>query len=82
MSEKLSHNITNKLKNSYIPRLIVSKCVGCGVCVEECPTEAIPESLIGLISSLAEINKENCISCGDCVDLCDQKAIILVKTEI
>ncbi len=82
MSEKLSYKPTKEEGKSYTPLLFVSKCIGCGVCVEKCPTKAIPESLIGLISSLAEINKDKCIGCGDCVDLCDHEAIILKKDEL
>lgn len=47
------------------------KCVGCGDCVEICPTEAIT-----LQDGKAVISDE-CADCGTCVDECPEKAISL-----
>ena len=60
-----------------IAKLILTNCIGCGLCVEKCPTNAIPESLIGYISGLAEIDEIKCTGCGDCVQFCEHEAIIL-----
>lgn len=49
-----------------------SKCVGCGVCVDNCPAEAIT-----LDGSLAKIDKSKCIDCGNCVDNCPSAAIAM-----
>ena len=60
-----------------IAKLILANCIGCGICVEKCPTNAIPESLIGYISGLAEIDEIKCTGCGECVQFCSHGAIII-----
>ena len=60
-----------------IAKLILANCIGCGICVEKCPTNAIPESLIGYISGLAEIDEIKCTGCGECVQFCTHGAIII-----
>ncbi|NPU83022.1 MAG: 4Fe-4S binding protein [Syntrophaceae bacterium] len=48
-----------------------SSCTGCGICVDECPMDAIsmdPEDL-------AAINKDICIGCGVCGHFCPTGAI-------
>ena len=61
--------------SSKIARLILKNCVGCGVCVDICPTHAIPYSLIGFFSSLAKISEKKCKGCGECVQICPHGAI-------
>ena len=46
-------------------------CSGCGVCVEECPVEAMS---IG-DSGYADINEDDCIRCGKCHEVCPQEAV-------
>lgn len=45
-------------------------CIGCGVCVEECPVDAIV-----MEDEVAEIYMNGCIHCGRCHDVCDQEAV-------
>ncbi len=45
-------------------------CIGCGVCVEECPVDAIV-----MEDEVAEIYMDDCIHCGRCHDACDQQAV-------
>ncbi len=47
-----------------------SKCVGCGVCVDNCPAEAIK-----MDGGCAKIDTSKCIDCGNCVDNCPSAAI-------
>lgn len=47
------------------------ECVGCGVCVDDCPSEAI--SMDG--ENIAVVNADECIDCGLCVDSCPTDAI-------
>jgi len=47
------------------------KCVGCGACVDACPSEAIT------MDEVAKIDPEACVDCGACVDECPSEAITL-----
>jgi len=67
--------------SSKIAYLILKDCVGCGVCVDLCPTYAIPYSLIGYFSSLAKICEQKCNGCGICVPICPHRAIRMDKHE-
>ncbi len=66
-------------KLSKLAKLFLKNCVGCGACVEICPYNAIPETLIGFISSLAIIDKIKCDGCGECIRICSHNAIKLVN---
>lgn len=46
-------------------------CVGCGVCVDDCPVGAI--TLKG--DRKAIIDEEKCIRCGRCHDVCPREAV-------
>jgi len=53
-----------------MPWVNAELCDGCGVCVEECPIEAI-----ALVEARAQINDEACIRCGRCHDVCPNEAV-------
>jgi NAD-dependent dihydropyrimidine dehydrogenase PreA subunit len=65
------HTIT-----SYIAKVDETKCVGCGICVEKCPIEAIY-----LIDGKAHDDENKCIGCGVCVHHCPEGARSLKRTE-
>ena len=46
-------------------------CIGCGICVGECPQEALT------VDEVAIVDEDACIECGICVDACPQEAIAL-----
>ena len=46
-------------------------CLGCGVCQEECPNEAI------VLGTVATVDISRCTGCGACVDVCASDAIRL-----
>jgi ferredoxin len=46
-------------------------CVGCSICVDECPVEAITQEE----SRKAIINEDKCIRCGKCHEICPQDAV-------
>jgi len=53
-----------------MPWVSEEMCVGCGVCVDECPVGAI-----ALDDGAARIEDMLCIRCGRCHDVCPQEAV-------
>ncbi len=51
-------------------RVIEELCMGCGLCVAQCPQDAI-----GLAFGKAWINQGRCTSCSTCIEVCPQGAI-------
>ena len=45
-------------------------CVGCGVCVDKCPTGAIC-----LVDEVARVDMSKCIRCGVCHEVCPEDAV-------
>ena len=46
-------------------------CLGCGLCANSCPQQAI-----SLLSGQAEIDRNRCNECGICLNVCPQGAIV------
>ena len=47
-------------------------CIGCGACIEACPTEALE-----MVDEKAKVDAEKCVDCGACIDECPVEAISL-----
>ena len=52
-----------------------SKCIGCLLCMKDCPTNAITIKKVGEKQFEAEIDLGKCIYCAQCVDSCPKKAL-------
>ncbi len=48
-----------------MPWVDKSECVGCGICVDECPVDTI-----FIVDGKAEIEMKDCIRCGVCHVVC------------
>jgi 4Fe-4S ferredoxin len=64
-----------------------SKCIGCNICKQICPMEAINKSKSivknGRLTSksIIDIDPDKCIFCGGCVILCPTNAIKMTKNQ-
>jgi len=68
-----------RMHQSLLPFFDESRCVGCGLCVENCPVEAlhVPDD-----GKLPEAIRGVCIGCGECVAVCPNDAVVLRDEEI
>ncbi|MCK5083562.1 MAG: 4Fe-4S binding protein [Candidatus Omnitrophica bacterium] len=60
-----------------MPWVNEEECIGCGICVENCPVEAISLSIgqAKLGDGKAKINMNKCTRCGTCQSVCPQEAV-------
>ena len=58
------------MEMDIVPWIDEDECVGCGVCLEECPVDTI-----SMVNEKAEVNMGNCIHCGLCHEVCPQNAV-------
>jgi len=57
-----------------------SRCTGCGLCAEECPTEALLISAGEETDAFQIIFKHgNCVACGLCVEICPEKCLCVKR---
>jgi formate hydrogenlyase subunit 6/NADH:ubiquinone oxidoreductase subunit I len=59
------------LKDKPVLRVRKDLCLGCGLCAETCPRQAI-----SLVSAAAEIDQGRCNQCHLCIEVCPQDAIV------
>jgi formate hydrogenlyase subunit 6/NADH:ubiquinone oxidoreductase subunit I len=52
-----------------------SKCIGCKMCMRDCPSGAITITKVGEKQFEAEIDLSRCIYCAQCVDSCPKGAL-------
>ena len=48
---------------------IAERCIGCGICIEVCPNQALIRTPQGII-----VDPDRCVHCGQCVDACPSEA--------
>ena len=69
-SEKVRVLCFSKDRGKYVREVCKFGCIGCGICVKACPSDAIT-----LKDNLALIDQEKCTGCGVCVEKCPRDAI-------
>ncbi len=52
-----------------------SKCVGCKLCIKDCPAHAITITKVAEKQFEVTVDLDRCIYCGQCVDSCPRKAL-------
>ncbi|MFH1031590.1 MAG: NADH-ubiquinone oxidoreductase-F iron-sulfur binding region domain-containing protein [Chloroflexota bacterium] len=55
--------------------ILPDKCEGCGICLRNCPSDAI----IGGKRMVHVIDQEKCIKCGSCLEVCPQRFAAVAK---
>ena len=60
------------MEREHIVLVNQSRCIGCGLCVSDCPTSAIR-----LVDGKAVATMQGCIRCGHCQAICPQNAVSL-----
>jgi ferredoxin len=58
-----------------------TRCTGCGLCVQECPTEALSVTVDKTGVGFSLIFKHSrCVPCNQCVAICPEKCLTLEHT--
>lgn len=57
-----------------VPVIRVDLCTSCGICVDDCPTDALGITAEG---RPMVVRPESCAYCGTCEDVCSEGAIEL-----
>ena len=60
-------------RSAFVSQVDGSLCIGCGICVEQCPFGALS------LQDTAAVDRVRCVGCGICTLHCPSDALILVR---
>ncbi|MBF0409342.1 MAG: 4Fe-4S binding protein [Candidatus Riflebacteria bacterium] len=65
------------IEKSFRGKLVFfpEKCIGCKLCMKDCPANAICINKIGEKKFEAILSMDHCVYCAQCVDSCPKKAL-------
>ena len=66
-----SQGCQRERKTTMAVKVSADDCVACGVCVDECPQQALT------VEDICVVDEDACIDCGICVDSCPSDALSL-----
>lgn len=58
-------------------KCFAEKCIGCKICMRDCPSNAITINKVGDKQFECIIDLDRCIYCGQCVDSCPKDALAM-----
>jgi electron transfer flavoprotein alpha subunit len=61
-------------KGKDVAEIIADKCIGCQLCVAECPV-----GVINMVNGVAKVDIEGCVGCGKCREVCPVEAVLFEK---
>lgn len=60
----------------FTPTVDADKCVGCGECIDVCPSDVYELQ----DEKSVPVNAEECLGCESCIEVCEQGAITVEET--